>query len=235
MPNENLITKQIKTVTIHSVYSAYSSSLRGLGDDQALNGALLAIVGGYAANKQACRIAYQMAQQAVRQGIGVISGLSDNIDKTVHEGALAAHGRTVAVLPYGLATPILPKDRKTLAEKIVQRGGLLVSETADEQASDGGMAYVRQAFLIARLCQAVIVVAAESAASSLHTARYAALNGQPVYVFPDEQAGSQALLAGDWLAGGRAFSELPEQPAQPMVDHESLDRLLAQLKTWTIK
>lgn len=63
----------------------------------------------------------------VEQNITIISGLALGCDTIAHEQTLTCGGKTIAILPSPLAS-ILPSSNKALAEGIVKRGGLLVTE-----------------------------------------------------------------------------------------------------------
>ena len=63
---------------------------------------------------------------AVR-GLVIISGMARGIDTASHRGAIAAKGKTVAVLGTGIDV-MYPKENTRLAEQIVALGGALISE-----------------------------------------------------------------------------------------------------------
>src|SRR5206468_1679344 len=65
----------------------------------------------------------------------VISGLARGIDTCAHQGALAAKGRTIAVIGAGLLE-IYPPESRGLAEKIVTGNGAIVSEFSMEIKPD---------------------------------------------------------------------------------------------------
>src|SRR5438034_9302285 len=73
--------------------------------------------------ESAKKLSYQLAYA----GLTVISGLARGIDTSAHQGALAAKGRTVAVIGSGLAK-LYPPENGPLAEKIRSGNGAIVSE-----------------------------------------------------------------------------------------------------------
>lgn len=70
----------------------------------------------------------------VERGFTIVSGLARGCDTIAHETCLACGGKTVAFLPTPLAD-IYPRENRALAERIVQSGGLVVSEYVTEPAA----------------------------------------------------------------------------------------------------
>src|SRR4029078_11466080 len=69
------------------------------------------------------KLAYQLAYA----GLTVISGLARGIDTAAHQGALAAKGRTIAVIGSGM-NKLYPPENAGLAEKITDGNGAVISE-----------------------------------------------------------------------------------------------------------
>lgn len=57
----------------------------------------------------------------------IVSGLAKGCDALAHESALSG-GKTIAILAHGLDLPIYPKENRELADRILDSGGLLISE-----------------------------------------------------------------------------------------------------------
>ena len=141
----------------------------------------VAIVGTRRATRYGVRQAEMLAGELARCGWTVVSGLARGIDAAAHRGALAAGGRSVAVLAGGLAD-IYPPEHRSLAEEIARRGWLL-SETPPRVAPARGM-FPQRNRIISGLSLGTIVVEAAERSGALITARHAAEQGREVFAVP---------------------------------------------------
>jgi DNA processing protein len=128
--------------------------------------------------ESAKKLAYQLAYA----GLTVVSGLARGIDTAAHQGALAAKGRTVAVIGSGLAK-LYPPENAGLAEKIRSGNGAIVSEFSMEIEPD------RQTFpmrnrIISGWSHGILVVEAGLNSGALITAAQALEQGRSVYAVP---------------------------------------------------
>jgi DNA processing protein len=128
--------------------------------------------------ESAKKIAYQIAYA----GLTVISGLARGIDTAAHQGALAAKGRTIAVIGSGLSK-LYPPENQALAEKIRNGNGAIVSEFSMEIEPD------RQTFpmrnrIISGASHGVLVVEAGLNSGALITVSQALEQGRSVYAVP---------------------------------------------------
>ena len=79
-----------------------------------------------------------VTSEILKYGATIVSGLALGCDSIAHKTALENSGKTVAILPCTL-DKIIPKENKNLAEEIVVKGGLLVSEYYEEPKSKNDM------------------------------------------------------------------------------------------------
>jgi DNA processing protein len=88
---------------------------------------LAAIVGTRKPSPQAAAQAYRIAHDLARGGISVVSGLALGVDAMAHRGNIEGGAPTVAVLGSGL-DKVYPSSNRTLARRILETGGCLLSE-----------------------------------------------------------------------------------------------------------
>ena len=72
--------------------------------------------------------------ELTERGYHIVSGLAKGCDTAAHVQCLACGGKTIAVLPSTF-TNIYPKENARLAERIVQNGGLVLTEYVTEPAT----------------------------------------------------------------------------------------------------
>ncbi|MGD8317762.1 MAG: DNA-processing protein DprA [Myxococcales bacterium] len=141
----------------------------------------LSIVGTRRADDEALDFAYELGRDAALRGWVVVSGGAVGVDRAAHEGALAAGGPTVAVLPTGLDTPY-PDANRDLFSKVVDAGCLL-TEVPDGTRAQRGRFLTRNR-LVAALGSSTVVVQAPARSGALSTARVAQRLGRGVFVVP---------------------------------------------------
>lgn len=87
----------------------------------------IAIIGTREPNPAGVKAGEFFGKSFAEKGFNIVSGLAKGCDSAGHYGALKANGKTTAILAHGLQT-IYPKENQSLAEKIIDGGGVLLSE-----------------------------------------------------------------------------------------------------------
>lgn len=146
------------------------------------NDIAIAIVGTRKVTPEGRIIAKTIAKSLAEKGVLVVSGLALGIDAAAHEGTLLGNGKTIAVLAGGLEN-IYPRQNYPLSEKILAKGGALVSAYSASRPYYDGQ-FLERNRIISGLCIATVVVEAPIRSGSLATARYAIEQGREVFVVP---------------------------------------------------
>jgi len=141
----------------------------------------VAIIGTRTPTPSGLHIAGELAGDLCRQGMTLISGMARGIDSAAHQGALAAGGRTMAVLGCGLDLCYPAENEKLMAE--IAAHGAVVSEFSL------GMEPLAKNFparnrIISGLSLGVVVVEAAHDSGSLITAGMALEQGREVFAVP---------------------------------------------------
>lgn len=153
-----------------------------LPPDPPIGGLKIAIVGTRKAGATGRRFARELAKKLAESGVIIVSGLAMGIDTAAHEGAVLAEGKTIAVLANGLNT-IYPAQNENLAEKILELGGVIISEYEPGTPSFQNQ-FLERNRIVSGLSVATIVIEAPERSGSIVTARLAAEQGRDVFVIP---------------------------------------------------
>ena len=97
------------------------------GDISLLNKPIVTIIGSRKASKIGLKNAKESAKLFAQNDVVVLSGLAIGCDAFAHEGCLEANGKTIAVLPSDVLN-VQPNINRDLSEKILNKGGCLISE-----------------------------------------------------------------------------------------------------------
>jgi DNA processing protein len=166
------------------------------GDLQPRDFHAIGVVGSRRASHYGLECAKKLGYQLAYAGLTVVSGLARGIDTAAHQGALAAQGRTIAVLGSGFLN-LYPSENKGLAEKIAASGAV-VSEFSMEVTADTQTFPMRNR-IVAGWGSGVLIVEAGFGSGALITATQAIDQGRNVYAVPGQidrptAAGSNRLI-----------------------------------------
>lgn len=141
----------------------------------------VAVVGARHATAYGLKVAEQLGGSLARAGYTVVSGLARGIDAAAHRGAIAAGGRTIAVLGSGVLS-IYPPEHSGLATEVIAHGAV-VSE-CPPQAAPGPGAFPQRNRIVSGMSLGTVVVQASERSGALITARLAGEQGREVFAVP---------------------------------------------------
>ncbi len=142
----------------------------------------ISVVGSRRSTTYGLSATKKLTYQLAHAGFTIISGLARGIDTAAHEAALAAKGRTIAVVGSGLAR-LYPPENLALAEKIADGNGAVISEFPLHKAPDKQTFPIRNR-IVAAWGQAVLVTECPAWSGTLITANLASEYGKPIFAVP---------------------------------------------------
>lgn len=145
---------------------------------------LFAVVGTRKPTSYGLEATSILARELTEAGITIVSGLAMGIDARAHETAVENKGKTIAVLGSGIdQNSIFPPENRSLARRIIESGGTIISEYAP------GTPAVKEHFparnrIISGLSKGVLVVEAREKSGALITAGLALEQNREVFALP---------------------------------------------------
>ncbi|HOH57467.1 MAG TPA: DNA-processing protein DprA [Smithellaceae bacterium] len=141
----------------------------------------IAIVGSRHASTYGKYTTDRISRELALRGATIVSGMARGIDSCAHRGALAANGRTIAVLGSGLDV-IYPPENKKLFEAIVEQGAVISEYPPGTQPLP--FHFPARNRIISGISYGVLVVEAGEKSGSLITAKLAMEQGREVFAIP---------------------------------------------------
>src|SRR3989338_2878201 len=181
------------TRVIHKEDASYPALLREIPDAPArlyykgtwteeLFTDCLAVVGSRHMTSYGRRATEQIVGEVASAGVTIVSGFMYGVDATAHKAAVDAGGKTIAVMPCGIER-IHPEYQKDLYEKIIETGGIILSEW-DGDSMPQLWTYPKRNRIVAGLAKATLVVEAGLESGSLITADLAKKFGRKLFAVP---------------------------------------------------
>jgi DNA processing protein len=141
----------------------------------------IAVVGTRRASPYGRQATERIVADVARAGVTVISGLARGIDTHAHRAALAAGGRTIAVLGSGVDR-VYPEENRALANQIALSGAV-ISELPLGRSPDA-VNFPRRNRIVSGMARATLVVEADFKSGAMLTATHAAEQGRDVFAVP---------------------------------------------------
>ena len=151
------------------------------GTIQPVDQLAIAIVGTRHSSNYGDTVARRLAHGLSVAGFTIVSGLARGIDAQAHKAALAANGRTIAVLGGGLLK-MYPPEHQKLADEIAANGAV-ISEALPQQSPQSGC-FPRRNRIVTGLSLGVIVIEAGDRSGAAISARLAMEQGREVFAVP---------------------------------------------------
>jgi len=169
------------------------------GDTALLARPRVAIIGSRRSTPEGRNAAASIAGELARAGVVVLSGLAAGIDRVAHEAAMAAGGRTIAVIGTSLDRAY-PKDHAALQARIAEEH-LVVSPFAAGTPMSAWH-FPKRNRLMAQLAQATVLIEAGATSGTRHQVSACAALGRPVF------APVHLLEQLDWLQSAKVRPHL---------------------------
>jgi DNA processing protein len=183
----------------------------------------VAVIGSRKASQKGLTAASTIAEVLTKHNVIVVSGLAEGIDSAAHKSAIAANGRTIAVL----GTPLdkfYPRENTQLQELIMRRH-LAVSQFSV------GYPIMPKNFVIrnrtmALIADASIIVEAGNSSGSLHQGWEALRLGRPLFIWSPLMHDSSLTWTKKMAAyGAMEFSD-PEDILGDLPSHDTVIEMM---------
>ena len=207
------------------------------------DGGAVAVVGTRRASDYGRRVAEAFGGDLARAGVTVVSGLAYGVDVSAHRAALAAGGRTVAVLGSGV-DHVYPSRHGPVVREILDRDlGAVVSELPLGATPDAPN-FPRRNRIVSGMAVATVVAEAHDRGGALLTAALALEQNREAFAVPasvfgpaqgthrmiQKGLGALATSAADVLATvapqtGAAPAPVADGPPLTVIERRLLDVL----------
>lgn len=150
----------------------------------------VAIIGSRMPDERGLEVAYKLGQYHSSEII--VSGLAHGIDTAAHKGCLDAGGKTIAVVGSGVDI-VYPKDNVKLQERIINSGGMILSEQPYGTKANPRTLIARTRLQMA-LADKVVVVECEKESGTMHAIDFACQFHKPIFALDCEWSGNRYLI-----------------------------------------
>ncbi|MDD5711180.1 MAG: DNA-processing protein DprA [Smithellaceae bacterium] len=141
----------------------------------------IAVVGSRTATTYGKFCTDRLCRELAANGVTIVSGMARGIDSAAHRGAIAAKGRTIAVLGSGIDV-IYPQENTGLFKQIIDSGAVITEFPPGTPPTASN--FPSRNRIISGLSWGVVVVEATDKSGSLITAKIALEQGRDVFAVP---------------------------------------------------
>lgn len=169
----------------------------------------IGIVGTRQATVYGREVAEMLGRELAQHHLTVVSGMARGVDAYAHLAAIAAGGRTLAVLGCGVDV-IYPTEHRKLAQQIIEHGALISDYPLGTRPD--AMNFPPRNRIISGLSLGVVVVEADDKSGALITTEFAADQNREVFAVP----------GNIFNRASRGANKLIQQGAKMVLDVDSI-------------
>ncbi len=158
---------------------SYPLGLFYRGDINLLKKTCVSVVGSRKSTYDAVKMAEMLAAYLKDKEVVVASGLAFGVDSIIHKACLRHDVKTISVLPSCVDKPI-PVSNRNIANKILEAGGLLISENPPD-FNVRPESYVERNRIISGISDRTLVLEAAIKSGSMTTAKFALEQNRDLY------------------------------------------------------
>ncbi len=166
----------------------------------------VAIVGTRKPTYYGMTVTRRIASELSSAGFTIVSGMARGIDTQAHRGALAARGRTIAVLGCGIDVVYPPENKRLMEEIIHAEHGAVVTENPFGTQPESGYFPSRNR-IISGLSRGTVIIEAAEDSGSLITAKYTLEQGRKLFAVPGNIGSSTSKGTNSLIKQGAILVE----------------------------
>ncbi|MEK7615900.1 MAG: DNA-processing protein DprA [Patescibacteria group bacterium] len=180
------------------------------GNANILKTECFAVVGTRAHTEYGKRSVQDLTRALCRAGFTIVSGLALGIDSMAHTIALEEKKPTIAVFGGGLNKDRwYPPQNKKLAQRILDEGGLLISEQSQDVRAQI-FTFPKRNRIISGMSKGVLVVEGDIKSGTMVTAKCALDQGRDVFSVPGSIYASKSAGTNYLIQKGAKLVAKPE-------------------------
>lgn len=198
----------VKQISYRGEWPGYHPATRDQPGDN-IFAKCCAVVGSRKMSRYGKQVLAEIIPKLCSAGYTIVSGLMYGVDQEAHKLALECGGKTIAVLAYGLSARSEEGATK-LADKIVESGGIIISEYREDMVPRRWM-FLQRNRIVVGLSEMVIVAEAGERSGSLHTAALTKKQKKNLYAVPGSIFSPTSVGTNNLITSGMAKAMTVEE------------------------
>jgi DNA processing protein len=191
--------------------------------DESIFADCVAVVGSRRMTNYGRQVIDKLVPQLVANHKTIISGFMYGVDQYAHHVCNACGGKTIAVLGWGIETPLVDYDKK-LAEEIINNHGVLMSEWRSQPATLWTFPIRNR--IVAALATDIYVIEAAIKSGSLLTADLGVQLKRQVWAVPGQITSKTSAGTNMLIANGLAKPWLGTMTQPTVFSHDPIVQLI---------